>query len=362
MLRSFVENMNPSPTKPKPTPQEIAALKRLAAGIIRAQGNRFVKGLLRANQIRIGTNKDEFEANLNAAIDNGDLTLQDVSTWLHSVEGWGNQHVYLYSISAAIQTDLTTAKIQQRVKAAKLDSVWNGESTLAFPDKPELTSISFNDGVLRLIWQESSPSWTPDTGKNYQKQEGLDLYEYRAYRQEDRRAITRFEVRVSERIAGLFIPDPIQGTEHKTAKEEALNVIAQLMNRTDLERGLMQIGRVSRNFDQDNIPNNTGAPTKVKTQKSKLISGGSSIEFAADSPDKAYWEEAAVGNVRVSVKGPQLRAFPGGDGVFVLQAGYFDLARPLRIQLYASDNRIRLWAQMDVSEVWSILKELSKHQ
>jgi hypothetical protein len=134
------------------------------------------------------------------------------------------------------------------------------------------------------------------------------------------------------------------------------------MSRSDLEKGLLQIGRVSRNFDQENIPDNTGAPTKVKAQKSKLISGGSSIEFAADSSDKAYWEESAVSNVRVSVRGPQLRAFQGGDGVFVLQAGFFDLTRPLRIQLYASDNRIRLWAQMEVSEVWSVLKELSKHQ
>jgi hypothetical protein len=354
--------MNHPPAKPKPTAREIADLKRLAAGIIRTQGNRFVKDLLHTNQIRIGTNKDEFEANLNSAIESGDLTLNDVSVWLHSVEGWGNQHVYLYELSPAMQKDLTAAKIQQRVKAAKLDSVWNGETTLAFPDKPELTSISFNDGVLRLIWQESSPNWTADPDKNYQKQEGLDLYEYRAYRQVERRAITRFEARVSEGIAGLFIPDPIQGPEHKTAKEEALIVIAQLMNRAGLEKGLIQIGKVSRNFDQDNIPNNTGAPTKVKAQRSKLISGGSSIEFAADSSDKAYWEESAVSNVRAAVRGPQLRAFPGGDGVFVLQAGFFDLTRPLRIQLYGSDNRIRLWAQMEVSEVWSILKELSKHQ
>jgi hypothetical protein len=134
-------------------------------------------------------------------------------------------------------------------------------------------------------------------------------YEYGAYRQEERRAITRFEVRLSEGIAGLFIPDPIQGSEHKTAKEEALTVIAQLVNRTELARGLMQIGRVSRNFDQDNIPNNSGTPTKVKTQRSKLISGGSSIEFAADSPEKAYWEEPAVGNVRISVKGSSTARF-----------------------------------------------------
>ena len=145
----FVDTMNP-PAKPKPTVEEAADLKRLAAGIIRAQGNRFVKDLLRDNGIRIGTNKAEFEANLNTAIENGDLTLNDVSAWLHSVEGWGNQHVYLYALSPSIRNDLNTVNIQKRVKAAKLNSVWNGVTTLAFPDKPELTSITFNDGVLRL--------------------------------------------------------------------------------------------------------------------------------------------------------------------------------------------------------------------
>ena len=88
-----------------------------------------------------------------------------------------------------------------------------------------------------------------------------------------------------------------------------------------------------------------------------------SVEFAVDSSrDKSYWDEPAVQGVRNSVRGPQLRAFSGGDGLFELQAGYFNLTRSLRIQLYGSDNRIRLWPQMEVSEVWSILKELSKYQ
>ena len=56
--------------KPQPTPAEIAALKRLATGIIRAQGNRFVKELLRG-KVRIGTNKTEFERNLTQAIETG---------------------------------------------------------------------------------------------------------------------------------------------------------------------------------------------------------------------------------------------------------------------------------------------------
>lgn len=90
-----------------PFPDQIAALKRLTAGIIRDQGNRFIKELLRDNHIRIGTTKDDFEANLNAAIESSALKLEDVATWLKSVEGWGYQHVYLYNISSTLRKDLT---------------------------------------------------------------------------------------------------------------------------------------------------------------------------------------------------------------------------------------------------------------
>jgi hypothetical protein len=48
------ENGNP---QAPPTPEEIAALKRLVEGVIRAQGNRFIKELLRAKEIRIGIRK-----------------------------------------------------------------------------------------------------------------------------------------------------------------------------------------------------------------------------------------------------------------------------------------------------------------
>jgi hypothetical protein len=59
----------------RPTPTEVADLKRLAAGIIRAQGNRFVKTLLRSKNIQVGANKDEFQTNLTVAIESGELTL-----------------------------------------------------------------------------------------------------------------------------------------------------------------------------------------------------------------------------------------------------------------------------------------------
>lgn len=345
-----------------PTRAEIEDLKRLAAGIIRAQGNRFVKDLLRSKDIHIGANKDEFQANLTAAIESGELTLTDVRAWLASVEGWGDQHVYLYNISSTLRRELTEPKIRQRVSRAKLHRFWNGETALAFPEEPQLTSISFYDSVLRLVWQEASPDWAPAPEKNYQKEEGLDVYEYRAFRKVEWRAITRFEAHMKEGIAGLFIADPIQGPEHQAAIQEARRVLRLLMDVDALERGRMDIAVISRNLDQQNVPNNKTPSPQVKAQRSRLTSGGASVEFAANSTDKAYWEEPAIQDVRNSVRPQQLRSFQGADGVFVFQKNSLGLTRPLRVQLYGKERRVRLRAQMELSEVWAILTKLSTQQ
>ena len=106
------------------------------------------------------------------------------------MEGWGNQHVYLYNIPRHGAKELTKSKILQRVRAAGFEDVWNGETVLAFPDEPQLTSISFVGPVLRAVWQEASPGWTPVPEKNYTEEEGLDTFEYRAWRKVERRAIT----------------------------------------------------------------------------------------------------------------------------------------------------------------------------
>jgi hypothetical protein len=335
-------------------------LERLAAGIIRAQGNRFIKELLRSNGITIGATKDEFEANLMAAIHSGHLTLADVETWLAEVEGWGNQHVYLYRISDTLRRQLTPPRIHRKVTEAGFEELWDAPTVLQFPDLPTLTSISFNDSVLRLVWQEASPAWARAEEKDYTAEEGLDIYEYRAWRMAEHRAVTRFDAHLGLKLAGLFVPNPIQGEEHARAVDEAKRVIGLLMDLSQLTDNQLEISLVSRNMDQRNVPGQAAAQPKVKTQRSRLTSGGAYVEFAANASDRAYWEEDAIRGVRRSVRDQQLGQFYGTGGVFLFQP-FNGLERELRVQLYGEDNRTRLWAQMKENEVWTILKELNQY-
>lgn len=358
--------MNPLDDAPiaRPNAREINDLKRLAGGIVTAQGNRFIKELLREKNLRIGETKDDFLANLTKAIEAGDLRLADVEEWLARVEGWGNQHVYLYNISTTLRRELTGPKINERVQRnAELRRVWNASTVLPFPDEPELTSVSFEESVLRLIWQEASPGWVRASSKDYEEEEGLDTYKYEASRKLERRVITRFEAHLKKGLAALFIPGPIQNEEHEAAIAEVKRVIALLMSLDVLERGQFEIGIVSRNFDQQNLPNNANPAPPIRTRRSRLTAGGAYVEFASNSAEGAFWEEPAVMEVRNAVHGPILDFFQGTEGVFIFQPGAPGaLDRSLRVQLHANGNRIRLWAQMDADEVWTILEKIGEYQ
>jgi hypothetical protein len=80
-------------------------IRSLVRSVVLAQGNIFIRELLRRKGLTIGATKEDFEANLMKAIDTGELQLSDVTTWLDEVEGWGDQHVYLYRVPARVIGD-----------------------------------------------------------------------------------------------------------------------------------------------------------------------------------------------------------------------------------------------------------------
>lgn len=356
--------MTATTAAPPQTDQQTSEMRRLVAGIIRAQGNSFIKELLRSLDIPLGATKDAFEKNLMAAIDDGILTIDHIEEWSNRVEGWGNQHIYLYRLTPSLLRSLTTGKIQKAVKAAGYERVWDKKTILEYPEDPELTSISWHNNVLRIVWQEATPGWTPVKEKNYIAIEGLDTYEYRAYRLLERRAFTRFEADKSLGLAALFIADPITGPEHQKSIDEAKAVIAQLLNLQSLEDAQLDMAIVSRTIDQKNVPTIKTPNPPIKTQRSKLASGGAYVEFAANDANASYASTPAVNDVRKSIKPAQLKKFKGSNGVFWFEPSV-GKRRPLadrrRVELHGRDKRIRVRAQMERHEIWTILETISRY-
>src|SRR5260370_4996239 len=115
------------------------ALKKVAAQIVLAQGNTFIKELLRSNNIPIGNTKADFAQNLNAAIDAGALSQGAIEAWLGEIEGWGNQHVYLFEPPAIRRTGIRSA-----LEASKHADLLVPRASYEFPNTLPLSTINLS--------------------------------------------------------------------------------------------------------------------------------------------------------------------------------------------------------------------------
>src|SRR5437879_13383184 len=81
-----------------PSLADVRKARGLVQEIILEQKNIYIKELLRKHDVAGGANKAQFEERLEAAITDGTITLDHLKEWIEETEGWGDEHVYLYSV------------------------------------------------------------------------------------------------------------------------------------------------------------------------------------------------------------------------------------------------------------------------
>ena len=344
-------------------------LKEMAHNIVRSQTNRYIKELLREHGIAIGSTKADFERNLDAAIDDGSLTGAHVEAWLREVEGWGNQHVYVYRLSREqVSAFRTEADAHSAIKGARLGKYWQrptaSSDSLGFPDddeKLELVSITYGES-LRFHWHNGTTYWTRTADelahdKPTETIGGFD-YQFRAYRGRVTREVMRFEIRPRERLAALFVPKAINSAAHRIAVTTAKNDVAKVLPFADFEHKILKTRQVIRNLDQSLAQAaDDGTEPAIQAQSTRLQDDFASIEFAARATEGSYRNSAAVQSVRRTiVTDEQVDAFVGASGTFRF------VERGLgRVQL-SDDGRIRLWSTMQAEDVWHIIGTLVDHE
>ena len=334
------------------------SLKLLALGIVRAQTNVYIKELLRDNGVRIGATKDDFERNMLRAIDDGVLTRAHLESWVNEVEGWGQQHVYAYRLPPAMKRTFETAgKASKAIDDAKLGDCWGRSTTskVEWPDDQELhlAAITYDDS-LRFHWHKGTKYWvrTKDEEQHDKPTEWIDGFEYqfRAFRGRSVREVMRFEIRPQDDMAALFIPKAINSPEHQAAIATAKEVVGRVLDYSALEREHLLVGRIIRNFDQ--ALTFGSADVKASPQISRLRSGAAYVEFGATSTNGSYFDSSDVKVVREVIRSEtEVSAFDGTSGTF----RFDDLGR---VELAASDDRIRLWSSLTADTVWWILRTL----
>jgi hypothetical protein len=336
-------------TREDPLPSEKDALIRLVKGVVLAQGNMFIKELLRSRGIKIGTTKAEFETNMLGAIESGDLRRQHVDSWLAEVEGWGNQHIYLFRTSKSLRNDPIwhdPGKVESKVRSAGFAKQWNSQASLEYPPGHTLTGIYFENGTLRFVWHKGLEFWVRAKQKDYKEEIEADTYEFRAYRMRGDRLVTRFEIRPSDGLAAAFLQMAVEEDEHKVALENIKKVVGRLWSFDEFEP--MAVAKAIKTLDAEAL-NNKG----VSAHSTRLNSGDAYVEFGVRSAQSSYQDSTPVRDARRAVR---LGSFTGMHGTFVVPTGDdSDAVRKVRVQLYGGQRRVKIASQMTAPHVWGVL-------
>jgi len=328
-------------------PSEKDALIRLVRGVVLAQGNVFIKELLRSRGIKIGTTKAEFEANMVAAIQNGELQRHHIDSWLGEVEGWGNQHVYLLSMSKALSEEpfwRDVRTVESKMRSAGFGDRWNSSISLEYPSAHTLTGVYFDAGVLTFVWHKGLSLWIRHKDKDYREEEDGDTYEFRAYRMSGDRVVTRFQLRPLDGLAAVFLQIAVDEEEHKTTLEIVKSTIDRIWSFNEFEP--FPIANAIKKLDTRSLEGNG-----IIAQSTRLSSGEAYVEFGARSASLAYQDSTAVRQVRKSV---QARSFTGASGRFTVPLNH-DSNRRVRLQMFGAERRIKIASQLTADQVWEIL-------
>jgi hypothetical protein len=321
------------------------------------QGNRFIKELLRAKHLPIGTNKEQFEAHLREAISSGQLTKEDIRAWLAEVEGWGDQHVYLYAVPRSQRgTFRDRATLVAALKAGGYAKILDAE----LPGRPEeeltLATVRHSADGISFIWVRGSPTLLRLSKLDYEEViDGEDIY-FHAYERRWTRLAARFEWKFDSDLAGVFLKRSSAEHDYSAQRDLVLETVDDVLTQRPRWRAL-NIPRAIMRLDENGLAHGKQGGTVSVRMASTVFQGQSgNVRLAATSETASYQDDAGIRQVRRAVD-PKLLV-GGSSDCYLTSAANGTQARELHIRLYGREQRVLLWGKMSAQEVWSASEAL----
>lgn len=321
------------------TAEDKALLKAQVEKILLIQGNQFIKELLRENGLPIGSTKKDFLTNITNAIDEDRLTREMIEAWLRQVEGWGNQHLYLFE-----PPEITPKDAREAISQSEFSPLIEQGFGYEFPNDLQLANIELGEQAISLVWQQGKEGWNRIRAKDISpQQEGLEVYKYEAYRQRLDRSTVRFEWRFSDPFIAILIHRSKE-IDHSTAIEQvwrevsALGLCAARTARISLSRAVKSAS------DGD-----------VETKSTRFGTDDGHVEMVSNLASGGINDVAAVRQARL---GLNVDDFPRAEGAFVMDEEGFNLSRDLSIKVVGSIGHVAIWAHCKRDDIYTVLDNL----
>jgi hypothetical protein len=166
--------------------------------------------------------KQDLRDRLQEALDEGDLTYEQLIDFLDSVAPWGKQHVFLYhGPPNDVQAWKDPDHVHRLLKQHRIGKLFNARSPLILPEKLTLSSVTHADGRLRVtaIEKRDYTERTPehDEGKETESGEGIT---FKAYMHHLTRTLAAFEWDLNANVAMLQITQLQEDGDYEKLSEQ----------------------------------------------------------------------------------------------------------------------------------------------
>jgi hypothetical protein len=305
-----------------------------------------VQDFLRERSLPIHGTKGEIRDRVEDQIDANEVSAEDLIALLDRVEGWGNQHVYMYDApEGEMRVWKSEARAKARLKKMGHEELFNKRIPLVLPEEPTLSSVEWSSERVRFIWIEKR-EWT-------QRREDLDqegsavgvpsTISFKAYEDKIARGITSFDWNLLTGSATLLIQRLPSGERYDELRVNYESALEEAVHIGDFSR--TKITKAIKKLEKS---------TEVRNRQiAHETQRGGRVQFTSKSRKEDAFEDPDLKSSRDA-----LGQTSSVLGNFYWQEKLPHLSREIHTKLYATDQRTGIFGECTEEEVQYVLSRI----
>lgn len=244
--------------------------------------------LLRSKGIPYTGTKERQRERVEQGIQEGTIFDEELVALLDDIEGWGNQHIYLYELTPAALEPLRDYNVvQQRFAANDFQGLYNNDVTVFIPEQPTMVSSTHDNESLRLKFVEER-RWSELVEQEVEDHPDFGELDVRKYRRRRGRGINSVRVHLATGQTDVMIQTLQSGTDYDRILDRFLDEFDWLIPRAALT--LIQTGTAIPAIE---------ATDEIRRRASVLGTlGGSVTSFKSSRSLVDYRDDQDLSNAR----------------------------------------------------------------
>ncbi|HEV8066783.1 MAG TPA: hypothetical protein VGP76_03535 [Planctomycetaceae bacterium] len=297
----------------------------------------WVQQLLKSKGLSAAGTKPDLRSRIKACLDNDLLATADLIDLLDTIEGWGDQHIYLYKASNSLIASLAgEANLKATLRKLHLLRLFNGRTPVVLPDEPALSAIQWSADRVRFVWVEKRIYRDPRDDQSYVE----GSIEYDAYEVKQSRGIVSFSCDLVSGLAELLIQRLPSGNNYRSEQQKYFKELSDICDVLQLTPH--KISGAIKKIDQ---------LKGVRKRSSQLMTArGAQVTYTSRSRKDDVYKDPSIRKARKALGA----SVAGRLGNFYWPI----LGRDIHIKLYAKDQRIGIFGECTAAEVENVLSQI----